>query len=123
MILVDTSIWIDHLRAAEPRLINLLTEDGIGSHHLVIQELALGSIKQRAVVLDLLSNLHQFPTVAHHELLHLVERRRLWGRGLSAIDASLLGSVTLVDGAQFWTRDKRLKAICTEVGVPVVDET
>jgi predicted nucleic acid-binding protein len=123
VILVDTSIWIDHLHDAESRLVNLLTNDGIGSHHLVIEELALGSIKQRAVVIDLLSNLHQFPTVTHPEILHLVERRRLWGRGLSAVDVSLLGSVALVEGAQLWTRDKRLRAVCTEVGVQVVDES
>jgi predicted nucleic acid-binding protein len=123
MILVDTSIWIDHLHAAEARLVNLLTDDEIGCHHLVIEELALGSIKQRDVMLGMLSNLHQFPRVAHFETLHLVERRRLWGRGLSAVDANLLGSVSLVEGAQLWTRDKRLRAGCTEIGVPLVDES
>lgn len=123
MILVDTSIWIDHLHAAETRLVTLLTDDEIGCHRLVIEELALGSIKQRDSVLDLLSNLHQFPTVTHLEILHLVERRRLWGRGLSAIDVNLLGSVALVEGAQIWTRDTRLTAACTEVGVPVFHES
>jgi predicted nucleic acid-binding protein len=100
-----------------------LTGDEIGCHHFVIEELAIGSIKQREVVLAMLSNLHRFPTVTHLEILHLVEHRRLWGKGLSAIDANLLGSVALVEGAQLWTRDKRLKAVCTEVGVPVVDES
>ena len=123
MILVDTSVWIDHLRVAEARLVSLLTEDEIGCHHLVIEELALGSIKQRDVVLGLLSNLYQFATVTHLEFLHLVERRRLWGRGLSAVDVNLLGSVALVEGAQLWTRDKRLRAVCSEVGVPVVEES
>ncbi len=123
MILVDTSIWIDHLHATETRLVRLLTDDEIGCHHLVIEELALGSIKQRDVVLGMLSNLHQFPTVTHLEILHLVERRRLWGRGLSAIDVHLLGSVVLVEGAQLWTRDNRLKGVCTEVGVSLVDES
>jgi predicted nucleic acid-binding protein len=123
VILVDTSIWIDHLHAAEARLVSLLADDEVGSHHLVIEELALGSIKQRDVVLGLLANLHQFPTVTHFEILHLVEHRRLWGRGLSAIDANLLGSVALEDGGRLWTRDKRLKAVCTEVGVPLIDES
>lgn len=122
MILADTSIWIDHLHTAEPRLVRLLTQDEIGCHHLVIQELALGSIKQRGVVLELLSNLHQFPTVTHPEMLHLVERRRLWGRGLSAVDVHLLGAVSLVDGAQLWTRDKRLKAACADVGVALASD-
>jgi predicted nucleic acid-binding protein len=121
VILVDTSIWIDHLHKAEPRLVRLLTEDEIGCHHLVIEEIALGSLKQRDVVLELLSNLHQFPTVTHLEVLHLVEHRRLWGRGLSAIDVNLLGAVALVEGAQLWTRDKRLKTVCTEAGVALAE--
>jgi hypothetical protein len=62
-------------------------------------------------------------SLVHLEILHLVERRRLWGRGLSAIDVNLLGSVALVEGAQFWTRDKRLRTVCIEVGIPVVDES
>ncbi|MGB9306209.1 MAG: type II toxin-antitoxin system VapC family toxin [Mycobacterium sp.] len=123
MILVDTSIWIDHLHAVEARLVSLLASDEIGCHHLVIEELALGTIKQRDVVLPLLSNLRQFPMVTHAEILHLVERRRLWGRGLSAIDVNFLGSVALVEGAQLWTRDKRFKAACEDVGVMVFDES
>jgi predicted nucleic acid-binding protein len=123
VILVDTSIWIDHLHAVEAHLVSLLTTDEIGCHHLVIEELALGAIKQRDVVIEMLSNLRQFPMVTHAEFLHLVERRRLWGRGLSAIDVNLLGSVALVDGAQLWTRDKRLKAACEDVGVMVFEES
>lgn len=123
MILVDTSVWIDHLHAGEALLVGLLTDDEVGCHHLVIEELALGSITQRDVVLALLSDLYRFPTVTHLEILHLVEHRRLWGRGVGAIDAHLLGSVALVDGAQLWTRDKRLKAACTDFGVPHFDES
>lgn len=123
MILVDTSIWIDHLHAVEARLVSLLANDEIGCHHLVIEELALGTIKQRDVVLPLLSNLRQFPMVTHAEILHLVQRRRLWGRGLSAIDVNLLGSVALVEGAQLWTRDKRFKAACEDVGIMVFEES
>jgi predicted nucleic acid-binding protein len=123
MILVDTSVWIDHLHAADVRLAGLLGDDEIGCHPLILEELALGSIKQCDVVLSLLSNLNQFPTVTHLEVLHLVESHRLWGRGLSAIDANLLGSVAVVGGAQLWTRDRRLKTVCTEIGVPVFDES
>ncbi|ORM36909.1 type II toxin-antitoxin system VapC family toxin [Williamsia sp. 1135] len=117
MILVDTSVWIDHLHASEERLVGLLMDDAVGGHPLVIEELALGSLKQRDVVLELLASLSQFPTVQHEELLHLVDRKRLWGRGLSAVDAGLLGSVLLVDGATLWTRDKRLIAACTTLGI------
>ncbi len=79
--------------------------------------MALGSIKQRDVVLDLLANLYQFPTIDHYEVLHLTDRRRLWGRGLSTVDVHLMAAVAVVGGAQLWTRDKRLKAVCAAVGV------
>lgn len=122
MILVDTAIWIDHLRAAEPRLIEMLQLDEVGCHPLIIEELALGSIKQRDVVLDLLANLSQFPVATHEEVLHLVDQRRLWGRGLSAIDVHLMASVALAGGGQLWTRDKGLKNACADSGVSVAAE-
>jgi predicted nucleic acid-binding protein len=122
VILVDSSIWIDHLHRAEPELIALLGDDEVGCHPLVIEELALGSIKQRDVVLDLLANLYQFPAVDHVEVLHLTNTRKLWGRGLSAVDVHLMAAVTVVGGTRMWTRDKRLKAACAEVGLPVIDE-
>lgn len=122
MILVDTSAWIDHLHRRDSRLVDLLGEDAAGTHPLVIEELALGSIGQRSVILELLGSLHQFPVLGHAEVVTLVEGRRLWGRGLSAVDAHLLGSAVLVGGARLWTRDKRLIAACRSCGVPHVDE-
>jgi predicted nucleic acid-binding protein len=68
VILVDTAIWIDHLHSAERRLVELLRTDEAGCHPQVIAELALGSIKQRREVLDLLSNLQQFPVLTHDEV-------------------------------------------------------
>lgn len=121
MILVDTAVWIDHLHAADTRLVELLEVDRVGCHPLVIEEKALGSMMRRDVLLDLLANLHQFPTVDHHEILHLVDRRKLWGRGLGPVDVHLMAAVALVTGAQLWTRDKRLKAACGDVGVAVFD--
>lgn len=121
MILVDTAVWIDHLHAAESRLVELLEFDRVGCHPLVIEEMALGSIVQRGVVLDLLANLQQFPTIHHDEVLHLIDRRKLWGRGLSAVDVHLMAAVAMVDGAQLWTRDKRLKAASADVGVALFD--
>jgi predicted nucleic acid-binding protein len=123
VILVDTTIWIDHLHTAESHLVELLRDDEVGCHPLVIEELALGRIKQRDVVLDLLANLRQFPMLTHLEVLRLIDRQRLWGRGLGTVDAHLLGSALLVGGARIWTRDKRLKAACQQVGVPMVDES
>ncbi|NDJ91626.1 PIN domain-containing protein [Mycolicibacter kumamotonensis] len=122
MILVDTSVWIDHLHDHDAQLASLLEKDQIGCHPLVIEELALGSIKQRNQLLESLSNLRQFPVVSHPELLALVESRRLWGRGLSAVDAALLGAVLITDGAKLWTRDNRLGIAAAEIGVELVHQ-
>lgn len=121
MILVDTSVWIDHLHAAEPALIALLEDDAAACHPLVIQELALGSLRERETVLRLLSSLRALPVLSHGELLALVDGRRLWGRGLSSVDAHLVGSILLTEGAQLWTRDKRLRAACQEARIAVFD--
>lgn len=123
MILVDTSVWIDHLHAGEPHLVELLERDEVGCHPMVIEELALGSIRRRDDVLGLLSNLTTLPVLTHREVRHLVDGQRLWGRGLSAVDAHLLGSVSLVGGAMMWTRDKRLLAASGAIGVSVVRES
>ncbi len=122
MILVDTSIWIDHFHASEPSLVALLRDDQVGCHRAVIEELALGSIKQRARVLALLESLQGFPVLTHEEVMALVDGRHLWGRGLSAVDAHLLGSVMLVGGARLWTRDKQLLAACRDSGAAHVEE-
>jgi predicted nucleic acid-binding protein len=122
MILVDTAVWIDHLHAAESKLVEQLELDGVGCHPFIVEELALGSIARRAAVLDLLANLRQFPTAQHNEVLHLVAARELWGRGLRAVDAHLMAAVSMVEGARLWTRDKRLKAASREVGVRLFEE-
>ena len=88
----------------------------------MIEELALGSIKQRDRVLVLLKNLQRFPILTHAEVMALVDGRQLWGRGLSAVDVHLLGSVMLVGGARLWTRDKRLLAACRDGGAAYVEE-
>lgn len=120
MILVDTSVWIDHLHTADPVLAAALEHDEVGTHPFVIEELALGSIARRHDVLGLLADLRSFPVLRHGEVLLFVERHRLWGRGLSATDVHLLGSVVLTPGARLWTRDKRLAVACREVGVPAL---
>lgn len=119
MILVDTSVWIDHLHAANAELAARLEADEVGQHPLVVEELALGSIRHRQQVLELISNLTRFPTLTHAELLDLIELRRLWGLGLSAIDAHLLGSV-LIAGGELWTRDRRLRAAAASAGLAIV---
>lgn len=121
MILVDTSVWIDHLHRAEPHLARLLSDDLVVVHEGVIQELALGSIAHRATVLDLLGNLERAPLLSHDELLGFVERNHLWGRGLSAIDAQLLGAAR-VARLTLWTRDKRLRTAAADLRIGLSDE-
>ena len=122
MILVDTSIWIDHFHAPEPSLVTFLRDNLVGCHRAVIEELALGAIRQRNRVLVLLQNLQRFPILTHEEVMALVDRRQLWGRGLSAADVHLLGSVMLVSGARLWTRDKRLLAAWRDGGAAYLEE-
>lgn len=118
MILVDTSIWIDHLHRADAELSSLLERDEVAVHPLVIEELSLGSLADRESVLGLLGDLRATRVLDHGELLALVAARRLWGRGLSAVDAHLLGAALISGGLlRLWTRDRRLAAVADEVGV------
>ena len=116
-VLVDTNIWIDHLRTAEPVLVDLLERDQVCVHQSVITELALGNLKNRSFFLKMLERLMIVRNVDDQGVRHLVEERRLWGRGLSAVDAALLASVVVTPGVSLWTRDKRLRQAARDVGV------
>jgi predicted nucleic acid-binding protein len=117
MILVDTSVWIDHLHSSEPALVGLLGRSLVLQHPMVLGELALGSLRDRTEVLRSLEGLPSTSIAAHHEVMSLVEQRELYGRGLSLVDAHLLASVLLTLGATLWTRDKRLRAVAESLGV------
>lgn len=116
-VLVDTNIWIDHLRKTEPVLVDLLERDQVCVHQSVITELALGNLKDRSVFLKAIERLMVLRNVDDQGVRHLVEKRRLWGRGLSAVDAALLASVVVTPGVSLWTRDKRLRQAARDVGV------
>ena len=105
MILVDTSVWIQHLRKGSERLKSLLDEEQVFCHPFVVGELACGALHNRQEVLSLLRALPQARVAEHEEVLHLLEGRRLHGRGLGWIDAHLLASA-LVTGCTLWTFDK-----------------
>ncbi len=117
MILVDTSVWIDHLRSTDALLVNLLERDEVCSHPFVVQELALGHLKDREQVLGSLGELRSLPILAPVEALDLITARRLHGTGLSLVDAHLLGSTLITPGARLWTKDKRLRATAQNAGV------
>ena len=116
-VLVDTNIWIDHLRKTEPVLVDLLERDQVCVHQSVITELALGNLKDRSVFLKALERLMIVRNVDDHGVRHFVEERRLWGRGISAVDVALLASVVVTSGVSLWTRDKRLRQAARDVGV------
>ena len=109
MILVDTSVWVDHLRANEPLLASLLTQNKVLGHSFVRGELALGNLRQRETILSALDNLPQTPLVFNDELNYFIEKNSLFGLGIGLVDAHLLASTRLMGNTQLWTRDKRLQ--------------
>lgn len=117
MILVDTSIWVDHLRRRDSRLIAILEAGQVLSHSFVIAELALGSLKNRKLILESLNALPRTVTATNDELLDFVEHHNLFGTGIGFVDAHLLASVHLVPGSWLWTRDKRLRAVAGRMAV------
>ena len=111
MILVDTSVWIDHLRKPEPHLMVALEAGQALIHPFVVGELACGNLKNRVELLSLLLDLPPAPVATDAEALGFVDRRELMGRGIGYLDIHLLASVALAGTARLWTRDKRLAAV------------
>jgi predicted nucleic acid-binding protein len=108
MILVDTSVWVDHLHRRNDALADLLGDDQVACHPFVVGELACGYLKNRREILSLLVALPHAAVVEHDEALAFLETHRLPGMGLGWIDAHLLASVTLA-GATLWTLDGSLR--------------
>ena len=119
MILVDTSVWIDHLRHGDVELTRLLNTGQVLTHRFVIGELALGSLQNRNIVLTTLQNLSQVTVASDEEVLHFIESHGLFGTGIGYIAAHLLAAVRLSPGAWLWTRDKRLLAESVRLGLCV----
>jgi predicted nucleic acid-binding protein len=117
MILVDTSIWIDHLRASDERLARLLDASQVLAHPFVIGELALGNLRNRDAVLGALQDLPQVGMATESEVLRFIELKGLFGLGIGYIDAHLLAAVLLTPGSLLWTRDKRLLAASAQLGI------
>ena len=111
MILVDTSVWIDHLRAGDAELATLLNGSQVLMHPFVLGELACGNLRNRTEVLALLKDLPQAVLANDEEVLFFIERHALMGRGMGYVDAHLLAAVTLGGVTKIWTRDKRLRAV------------
>jgi predicted nucleic acid-binding protein len=117
MILVDTSVWIDHLRVTDETLVHLLDAGMVLAHPFVIGELALGSLGQRETVLTALSDLPRAIVATDQEALHFIDCHTLFGRGVGYIDIHLLAAVRLTAGAGLWTHDKRLHTVAAQLGL------
>ena len=116
MVLVDTSVWVDHLRNGVPLLGDLLRAGEVITHPFVIGELACGNLTNRKEILGLLASLPVAPEASHAETLHLVEARALYGSGIGWVDAHLLAAA-LLNHTTIWTRDRNLQAAATKLGI------
>jgi predicted nucleic acid-binding protein len=114
--LVDTSVWVDHLRRGDAMLSSLLRRGEVECHAFVIGELACGSLKRRTEVLSLLEKLPAAPVASHHEVVAMVERHRLFARGIGWIDAHLLASALLARQL-LWTRDQPLAKVARALNI------
>jgi len=110
VILVDTSVWIDHLRSGDATLAGLLDAGQVLTHPFIVGELALGNLRQRERVVADLLELPQAFAAGDDEVRHFIRRERLFGIGIGYLDAHLLAATRLTPGALLWTRDKRLSA-------------
>ena len=117
MFLVDTSVWIDHLRAAQADLADELDTGQVLVHPFVIGEIALGSLRQRREILGMLSALPAAVVAHDQEVFAFIERFSLHGCGIGFLDAHLLASVRLTPGALLWTRDRRLQLAAQRLGL------
>ena len=117
MILVDTSVWVDHLRENDLALSALLKRRQVLGHPFVIGELALGSLKQRDVILGSLRDLPCALVGTDDEVHAYIEQHELFGLGIGYVDAHLLAATSLTLGAQLWTRDKRLRGAAGRLGI------
>lgn len=111
MILVDTSVWIDHFHRGVPRLAAALNDGAVFTHSFVIGELACGHLRDRKTVLSLLAELPGAEEASHDEVLGFIDRHRLWGRGVGYADMHLLASAALTPPVRLLTHDRRLRAI------------
>jgi predicted nucleic acid-binding protein len=117
MILVDSSIWIDHLLKRDDGLFFLLDRDRVLGHPFVTGEVALGHLRQRALILSQFERLPAAPIASTDEVLSLIEAQSLFGVGLGYVDAHLLAATLMSGDATLWTRDKRLRSVAARLGV------
>jgi predicted nucleic acid-binding protein len=107
MVLVDTSVWVSHLRDGNIELANLLNDGSVLCHPLIVGELACGNLKDRTVILSFLRLLPMSIEAEHEEVLSFIENHHLMGKGMGYVDVHLIASALLM-GVPIWTLDKKL---------------
>lgn len=117
MILVDTSVWIEHFRRTQPGLVSALEREEVLAHPFVRGELACGNLRNRPEILDHLGRLPQAPSATDDEALSFIESRSLSGRGIGYVDVHLLASTSLHATARLWTLDRHLVQVAGELGL------
>ena len=121
MILVDTSVWIDHLRAADSDLIRHLSGGELVMHSMVMGELACGNLRDRTGTMNFLDAIPKIGELTNGAVIARIEKDALAGRGIGFVDAHLLCAVKASNGARLWTRDRGLKGLAEEFGVAYVE--
>jgi predicted nucleic acid-binding protein len=116
LILVDTSVWVDHPRHGEPGLFELLERSAVVMHPFVVGEIACGSLRDRDSILELLQDLPAAVVAEAAEVMHFIERHALHGKGIGYVDVHLLASVVLTGGSRLWTRDLKLLRVAASLG-------
>ncbi|MCB5205231.1 type II toxin-antitoxin system VapC family toxin [Neorhizobium sp. T786] len=119
MILVDTSIWIDHFRHGDAELSKIIDDDRLLCHPFVIGELALGSLRGRDAVIVFLAAQREAIVATHAEVMNVIDRHSIFSMGIGYTDAHLVASTLLDRRSSLWTRDKRLAAAAEKVGASV----
>ena len=114
-VLVDTSVWVNHFKQRNERLAALLEESRVVCHPYVVTEVACETPPNRRAIIAMLADLESTPLAAPDEILELIERRSLHGRGCGFVDVSLLASALLSDQTLIWTLDKRLESVVAEL--------
>jgi hypothetical protein len=117
VILVDTSVWVDHLRKHDRTLAELLDAGRVLTHPFVIGELALGNLQQRGLIVDALRDLPRAGVATDREVLRFIDQHALFGWGIGYVDAHLLAAARLTAGTVLWTRDKRLSRVADRLGL------
>ena len=107
MVLVDTSVWVSHLRDGNVELARLLNDGKVLCHSLIVGELACGNLKDRGMILSFLQLLPMSTEAEHDEVLSFIESNRLMGKGVGYVDVHLITSAVLT-GVPIWTLDKKL---------------